>query len=106
MFEPDFETINTPIASDEVEITAIAESPLNLPFWLSRNKIIAAKITIGIENNIGAALNEAEIAKAPKAICESPSPIIEYLFKTKQTPNKAEQSETSVPTISAFCKKE
>ena len=40
-------------------------------------------------------------AIAPKATCESPSPINEYRFKTSVTPKREEQSAIKTPTISA-----
>jgi hypothetical protein len=91
----------TPIAKALVEINAIAASPLILLFSEIRNRKNAAKTTTGIETVNGATFIAVATAKVPKPTCESPSPIIEYRFKTRLTPNNAEQSATSKPTTTA-----
>ena len=50
----------------------------------------------------GATFIATAIVRAAKATCDSPSPIIEYLFNTKLTPNKAEHKATNPPTIIAL----
>ena len=63
--------------------------------------ITAAAIVTGRVTVIGAKPQTVAIASAPKATCDSPSPIIEYLFSTRLTPSRAAQSEISTPAISA-----
>ena len=41
------------------------------------------------------------IASAPKATCDKPSPMNEYLFKTNVTPSRDEHKAMSTPTIIA-----
>ena len=45
------------------------------------------------------------IVIAPNATWDNPSPIIEYLFKTRVTPNIAQQSDIRPPTIKAYLTK-
>jgi hypothetical protein len=47
-------------------------------------------------------LSTDETAIAPKAICESPSPIIECLFKTRDAPKSEDEKAISIPTINEF----
>ncbi len=39
---------------------------------------------------------------APKAMCESPSPIYERRFNTSVAPKRDEQSAINIPTINAY----
>ena len=73
----------------------------NIIFRLSKKK--AAIITIGIENLIGANPKAIAMDNAPNETCDKPSPIIEYLFKTRLTPKRAAQSDTNNPPIKALC---
>jgi hypothetical protein len=103
MFVPeDIEITTTPIAIALADITAIAESPRILLFSFSRSNKNATIITIGNEKYRGENWNIVAIAKAPKATCESPSPIIAYFFNTNVTPNKEAHSEIRVPTMMAL----
>ena len=97
----DSEITITPTASELVEISAIAASPLIWLFPLIRRSRTAARITTGIATASGAAFSAAATARAPKPTWESPSPIIEYLFRTRLTPSRAEQRATRAPTINA-----
>lgn len=92
----------TPMAMELADITAIAESPRILLFSFSRSNKKATIITIGKEKYIGENWNIVAIAKAPKATCERPSPIIEYFFNTNVTPSKEAHSEIRVPTMIAL----
>ena len=58
----------------------------------------------GIETVMGAAPTAYAIASAEKPTCDKPSPIIEYLLRTRLVPRRAEQSETKIPTMSALCR--
>ena len=42
-------------------------------------------------------------ANAPKPTCESPSPIIEFFLKTKETPIKEAHKLINNPEIKALC---
>ena len=94
--------INVPIASELDEISAIAESPCILLFSFSFNIRKDASMTIGSANSNGAKCNTVAIANAPNPTCDSPSPIIEFLFKTIVIPIKDEQIDISIPTIKAL----
>lgn len=93
----------TPIANDEADTIAIAASLFILPFSANLSKKKAAIITIGIENLIGANPKAIAMDNAPNETCDKPSPIIEYLFKTRLTPKRAAQSDTNTPPIKALC---
>lgn len=108
------ETTITPKANAAVDITAIALSPFIRLLSERRRRKKAAIITTGIvktrgfaPRNLRKALpdeeNTAAVESAPKPTWESPSPIMEYLFKTRLTPRSAEQSETRAPTRKALC---
>ena len=102
VFNPDvIEVIKIPSAIELVEIKATEESPLIFEFELTRKSKNADKTVIGIEIIKGEAFKAMAIAIEPKATCESPSPIIEYRFKTRGTPSKAEQTAIKEPAISA-----
>jgi len=73
-----------------------------LLFSLNLSSIIAATVTIGVDIYSGATFIATAIVRAANATCDNPSPIIEYLFKTKLTPNKAEHKATKPPTIIAL----
>ena len=45
------------------------------------------------------------MARAPKDTWERPSPIMEYRFRTRDTPSRAAQRLTRVPAIRARCMK-
>ena len=90
-----------PIARALVEISAMAASPLILLFPLTLRSKTAARITTGIATVKGAAFNAAAAASAPKPTWERPSPIMEYLFRTRLTPSRALHKETRIPTINA-----
>ena len=91
----------TPTASELVEISAIAASPLIRLFPRIRRRRTAATITTGIATASGATFRDAAIARAPNPTWERPSPIMEYLFSTRLTPRRAEHSATSAPTVKA-----
>lgn len=94
----EFAITAVPTASALVDMTAIAASPLVLPFSCNRSRKNAAIATIGSATYIGCAPSAYAIAIAAKPTCESPSPIIEYLFNTRFTPSSAAQSDTAEPT--------
>lgn len=98
--------IITPSASELVETRAIAESPLIFLLFLNPISKNAARITIGILTKSGGNSNTDAIAIAPKPTCDKPSPIIEYLFKTRITPSKEHESVIRLPAIIAFIIKE
>ena len=95
-----------PMAREAVEMTAIAESPLILLFSLIRRRKKAAITTMGIANSRGAAaLTAAAIANAPNPTWDKPSPIMEYLLRTRLTPRSAAQSAIREPPMTARTKK-
>ena len=59
-------------------------------------------ITTGIANFKGAIPHAIAIDNAPKDTCDRPSPIIEYLFRTKLTPRSAAHNETNIPPKKAL----
>ena len=61
-----FETSKTPIASDETEIIAIADSPYILLLLRIFKRRIAAMITTGTVNFMGEIPSTVETARAPK----------------------------------------
>ena len=91
----------TPIARELVEIRAMAASPLIRLLPLMRSRSTAATITTGMATARGAAFAAAATAIAPNPTWESPSPIIEYLFRTRLTPRRAEHNATRIPTTKA-----
>ena len=91
----------TPTASELVEISAIAASPLIRLFPRMRRSRTAATMTTGIATARGAAFSAAATARAPNPTWESPSPIMEYRFSTRLTPRREEHSATSAPTMNA-----
>ncbi len=97
------ETKNVPIASDDADIIAIRESPEIFELLFIFNTKKETIITRGIENSIGAIPKIVASATLPKATCDKPSPIIEYLLKTSDTPTKAAHSDINIPTINALC---
>ena len=92
----------TPIANALLDINAMAESPLILLFSLILNNKNAEMTTTGMATGNGVRLNADAIANAPNPTWESPSPIMEYLFNTRLTPNNDAQSETGIPMINAL----
>ncbi len=96
--------IKTPIAKELTETRPIIASPFILLFSLNLSSKKATIINIGRDTSIGFISRATAIAIAPKATWESPSPIIEYLFKTKLTPKREAQTETKKPTIKALTK--
>lgn len=75
---------NVPIASELEDISAIAESPWILLFSFNFKIRKDAKATTGKANVSGVKLSTVAIAKALKPTCERPSPIMEFLFCTKE----------------------
>jgi len=102
-FSPFVTAVNvTPIETEMQLKIAIDVSLLILYFSPYFNSIIPAKITIGIVNSIGEISKESAIESAANETFESPTPIIEYLFKTKVIPSNAELIEIKSPTMMAF----
>ena len=66
------------------------------------NSIIPAKLHIGIVNSIGEISKESAIESAANETFESPTPIIEYLFKTKVIPSNAELIEIKKSNYDGF----
>ena len=97
------DTKNVPIASDEADRIAINESPDIFELLFIFNTKNETIITSGIENSIGAIPRMVANATLPKATCDKPSPIMEYLLKTSDTPTKAAHSDNNKPTINALC---
>ena len=92
----------TPTANAPLEIKAIAESPLILEFDLTLNRRIDVIVTTGTDTKSGEKFKTDAKARAPNPTCERPSPIIEYLFRTKGMPKSAAQSDTIIPTTKAL----
>lgn len=99
------DTLITPMAKALLEMIAMAASPFTRLFRLSRSSSTAATITVGTATARGARFRAEAMARAPKPTWESPSPIMEYLFSTRDTPRSAAHKLTSTPTISARCMK-
>ncbi|MPM69567.1 hypothetical protein SDC9_116514 [bioreactor metagenome] len=92
------------MASADALLTAMAASlPMWLPEFARRSKKNADKITTGIEKYSGVTPSATATARAPKDTWLSPSPIMEYRFKTSDTPSSAAHRLTSTPAISARC---
>ena len=70
------DTVITPMASALLESSAIAASPLSLPFCDRRSSKNAATTTTGTAT-AGARLSAVAMASAPKPTWLSPSPIME-----------------------------
>ena len=86
----------------DADINAIPASPLILLFSLSLKRRIEAITTTGIDTTRGANPRTVEIANAPKATWESPSPIIEFFLSTRDTPIKEAHRLIKTPTIKAL----
>ena len=71
------DTVITPMASALLESSAIAASPLSLPFCDRRSSKNAATTTTGTATASGARLSAVAMASAPKPTWLSPSPIME-----------------------------
>ena len=95
-----------PRAKLEADNNAIMASPCVFWFLLMRKITKEANITTGNENQIGAKLKTTANAKAPKAVWASPSPIMEFLRRTSETPTKLAQIEIAIPTMKALSIKE
>lgn len=95
-----------PMARLAAERIAMAESPLILGVLLIFRMKNDMMTTTGIVNQMGVKLNTVAMAKAPNAVWAKPSPIMEFLRRTRGTPTKAEQIETRRPAIKARCMKE
>ena len=93
-----------PTARAAVETTAMAASPLTRLFSLSRRRRNAVSITSGREKARGDCPVATATAIAANETCESPSPIMAYFFRTKETPRSEAQTERRTPTISALAK--
>ena len=63
----------------------------------------AKHIINGAYDKSGAKFSTVVIAKVPNAVCDSPSPIVEFLRSTSDTPTSAAQMEIRSPTIRACC---
>ena len=91
----------TPIARLPLIRRAVAASPLIFEFSVILSTKKAEKRHTGMLTKRGAALKAYAIASEAKPTCDSPSPIIENLFKTRLTPRRAAHNETKIPTMSA-----
>lgn len=92
-----------PIARAATEISAIAASPFIFVFRPVISSRIALTTVIGKTTIISLDIpSTPDIANAPNATCESPSPINENRFSTSVTPSSDEHSAISSPTSSAY----
>lgn len=95
-----------PIAIAPTENMAKAASPFTPAFCPFFSRTTAHIIVIGITISISlVTLKTAAIAIAPNATWDKPSPIKEYLFNTKITPNKEEHNATRIPAAKAYLTK-
>lgn len=92
-----------PIARAPTEISAIAASPLIFVFRPVISSRIALTTVIGKTIIISLDIPRTpDIANAPNATCESPSPMNENRLSTRVTPSSDEHSAISSPTSSAY----
>ena len=96
------EVTKIPMASDELEIKAIEESPFIFEEELTRRSKNAASMHTGIETKSGAQLNAIAIAIVPNPTWLKPSPIIENRFKISITPKSEAHNAMIVPAMSAL----
>ncbi|KXB45090.1 hypothetical protein HMPREF3188_01107 [Tissierellia bacterium KA00581] len=92
----------TPIDTETQLKMAIDVSVLTLYFSLYFKSKTPAITTIGNENSIADKSNDKAIDKDAKATFESPTPIIEYFFKTRVIPKRLAQTQIKSPTIIAL----
>ena len=103
MLSPDVRDVTiTPIANADADTMAMAASLRIFPFSANRSNRNAAITTIGMENLIGANPQAIAMDNAPKDTWDNPSPIIEYLFRTRLTPRSAAQRDTKTPPNKAL----
>ena len=100
------EVTMTPIASALDAMSAMAASPLILLLSLMRSSRNAAITTTGTDTASGATFIAIATDSAPNPTWERPSPIIEYRLSTRETPSRAAQRATRMPTTSARLIKE
>lgn len=103
MLRPEVRVVTViPIAIALVEIIATRASPFTEEFPLTFKRRIAEIMEIGREIKRGERFSARAIATVPNPRWESPSPIIENLFKTRITPKRAAQREMRLPAINAL----
>ena len=90
-----------PTAREPAEIMAMAASLLIFPFPVIRSSKTAAATTTGIETARGAHPKATATERAPKDTWDSPSPIMEYRFRTRLTPRRAAQRDSISPPAMA-----
>ena len=96
-----------PTASEPTEIIATLASPFILELSFAHKIKIAQIIVMGRTNTVAFVIFKTEaIAIAPKAVCESPSPMYENRFKTRVTPKSEDESEIIIPATNAYTTKE
>ncbi len=80
----------------------MAASPfMRVLFPAAKIKMALKTVSGKTKNIVLLILRTVAIESAPKATCESPSPIKEKRFKTSVTPKREEQREIKTPTIKA-----
>lgn len=95
-----------PIAIAETERTAKVLSPFAFFFPLIPKTRIETRIVIGRTITMLFEIDKTvAIASAPNEAWDNPSPIKEYLLKTRVTPRSAAHIETSMPQIKAYLTK-
>ena len=103
MLRPEVRVVTViPIAIALVEIIATKASPFTEEFPLTFKRRIAEIMETGREIKRGERFSARAIATVPNPRWESPSPIIENLFKTRITPKRAAQREMRLPAINAL----
>ena len=103
VFTPfDMDIIKVPMAKALADNSAIAESPCI--FVLFNFKIINEDMsTAGMATYSGSKFNTLAIATPPNPTCDSPSPIMEFLLSTNDTPIRDAQTDINNPAIKALC---
>ena len=96
------EVMIIPMARALAEIMAIAASLFTLAFSVIRSRKNAATTTTGIETFSGDHPMARATDSAPKDTWESPSPIMEYLRRTRLTPNREAHRDTKSPPARAL----
>ena len=77
-------------------------SPRIREFWLAQSNATAHNMVAGRTKTIGAVNRKTDAtANAPKATCDSPSPINEKRLSTSVTPRSDEQSAIMTPATNA-----
>ena len=93
-----------PAARELAEIMAMAASLFIFPLSVILRRKKAANTTTGMDTPRGAHPAATAMDRAPKDTWDSPSPIMEYRFRTRLTPKRAAHREIRIPPMRARTK--